>query len=158
MGVSLSYEAEEAASERTIEEITKEAARLNNTRAWMIEPIYFFDLERTGHLKGDSKFPPLSWSTSDRMHEMTMEDWSFISWWDFRFLLDALARWSGEYKLKWKLSCEGEEAGHISDGEMNEAAREFLQQMAEMGLASSDESTNEKRAAEIIRSYESSLR
>lgn len=157
MSVSLSYETEEAISERTIEEVTKEAARLHNARAWMSEPICLFDLERNRYLKGFSKFPPLSWSTPDGMCEMTMEDWSFISWWDFRFIIDALARWSREYNLKWKLSCEGQEVGRISEGGMDEAAIEFLRQLAEMGGVSTDEPANEQRAAEIIRRYESSL-
>jgi hypothetical protein len=148
MGVSLYYETEEAASERAVEEIVKEAARLEHSRAWMSEPIYFFDPVKAGHLKGNSKFAPSNWP---------MEDWSFASWWDFRFILDALARWSHEHNLRWKLSCEGEEVGRIREGEMDKAAREFLRQLAEMGGASSDESANEQRAAEIIRRYESSL-
>lgn len=157
MSVSLSYETEEAADELAAEEMMKEAARLQNARAWMSEPIHFFDPAKTRHLKGFSKFPPLSFSISDGMHEMNIEDWSFISWWDFRFILDALALWSHNHDLRWKLSCEGEEVGRISEGKLDETAIEFLRLMAELGLASSDESRNEQRAAEIIRRYESAL-
>ncbi|MEW6210778.1 MAG: hypothetical protein AB1631_20605 [Acidobacteriota bacterium] len=156
MGVSIYCETEEAASSRAVEEILKEAAELTRERAWMSEPIHL--LERNRRLKGFSKFPPSIWSTPDGMREMSIEDWSFISWWDFRFILDALARWSRDHKVIWKLSCEGEEVGQISEGRMNEAATKFLRQMAERGGASSDESSNRQRAAEIIRRYESSLK
>jgi hypothetical protein len=153
MGISLHYETE--ASERAEEDILKEAAALQSARAWMSEPIRL--LKKDGRLKGFSKFPPSSWATGDGTEEMTLRDWSFISWWDFRFILDSLARWSRQHEVMWKLSCEGDEVGQISEGNLDQSATEFLRQMADRGGASEDESSNQQRAAEIIRLYESSL-
>ena len=158
MGVTLHYKTMHPVAESVRQEILQETKRLEQGRGWWTEPIHFSDSSDVKNvLSGFSKVPPESYETLDG-REVAIEptDWVFMLYWDFRFIIDTLCRWSVRYALEWQLSCEGD-VGRISNGEVDSAANRFLRDMAKEAKASSDERVNAERNKEISERYASWL-
>jgi hypothetical protein len=158
MGVTLHYRMVQPVSESVGQAIRQEAKHLEQARGWWTEPIHFVDpSDYQSVLTGFSKVPPESYETLDgRSVTIERRDWTFMTYWDFRFIITTLCRWSARYGLEWELSCEGE-VGTIKRGEVDRKANKFLRNMAKEAQASADERVNEERNKEISERYASWL-
>lgn len=96
MGVTLHYKTVQPVPEGVRQQILEEIKRLEEERNWWTEPIHFSEAASQQHLlDGFSKVPPNNYETLDGK-EVTIQsnDWAFMAYWDFRFIISNLCRWS----------------------------------------------------------------
>ena len=152
MGVSLTYKSRGFIAKKHVAQIMEDAKKLENSRRWWAEPIYFYPpdfgespqksmwgmiskmvdslLGLSGAImEGDTKFSipgGYSGDNGEFVHVDADEN-EIMGYFDVCEILNFLAKWSKVTGVGWQMWCVGEECGIVKeDGTMDAQLAEFL--------------------------------
>ena len=137
MGVSLSYTSTPDINRDQRSSILSEAREVNGRRQWWCESINFFDdPNNPNRLSGDTKVFLTGYTADDGSYvEVDPTHDTIMALRDISVIVDSLRRWSEQYGVSWQLVMEGQNAGAISDGQIDPDVEVFLDGMREMAVA-----------------------
>lgn len=136
MGVSLGYISSDTLAADIQTAVKADAERINEQRRWWCEPLSFFQCpDHENKLAGATKLFLPSYSTDDGGYvEVDPADDCFMAARDAQFIIEQLARWSGQHDITWRLELEGSEIGSVANGEVGADLMEMVHQLPLLGL------------------------
>jgi hypothetical protein len=182
MGVSLSYRSRGVISEKHVALIMEDAKKLEESRRWWAEPIFFFPpdfgespqkkgmwamimkvtdsvLGLSGAImEGDTKFSIPGGYSGDNgdFVDVDAEENEIMGYFDVRAILTFLSTWSKVTSVGWQICCVGEPCGVIKeDGTMDAQLGEFVDSFLRHSPFSLADPALPNLIAEIDRKYAS---
>lgn len=153
MGQSITYSTLEPVTAPVRKAIEAEAKRLNLERDWWCENIIFFKhRDKPKHLVGDTKLFIVGIeddfdNEEEEQSEDAFDDDLFMAFYDARFILLTLAKWSQEFGVSWEVSMAGETVGSVVGGKIKP------QGLFESDVSAKQLKADDKKAKAILAKY-----
>jgi hypothetical protein len=153
MSVSISYCSHLPVTDALLHQLKAEATGL--AHHWWCESLNLFeDPSGEGRAYGDTKLFLMGYSTDvDGFVEVSPEDDSAMAWRDASFITEQLESWSRVHGISWRVSCEGNVIGCVSNGHRDQDLLEFLESMRE--ISEFEEPLTPERISRIDAQYAS---